>query len=433
MPKLSEIALNRGTKRFVKKDYRSWNISGEGLSVDSAPTKSQDENEADTTQPKSPQIIVEPLVSEAISTTIDNETNNVIGNKLDNIQVTNIEHTTNNQPTDRQHLNNIHITKGERHDNNKDSEIDNNFDVSYYLENIKRLSGIQEQIFNYIIELCCGRDQLETGHLLTSDLSTIANCSIGTVKTSLERLTKKNLVLRKKGKPSRGGYLNLSITREIQTAALQAKNFKSGLYLHRQKSINSASIDNNLGNDLNINAPYSSSNKYINNTTTTELPDEWSQIDFTDLASIGFSYTQLVQLHSRNLNIPEAIQESINHFAFALENSDKVKLYPDPLNVLMGVLRKGGVWFEKNYRSPQEIAQQQLIERKKAEIERKESLAQEAYKLAFIEWQQNLSPAEVEKIAPHKKGIGDITPQSAKLNIYFKEKVWPQIKNGYLI
>lgn len=428
MPKLSEIALSRGSKKFVKKDYRSWNISGDGLSVDSIPTEKQDENTSSATQLPPPHSIVENIAPQILPSYIDNRKDN----ELDDTHVTNVEHTTNNQPTDQQHLNNIHTTKREQLDNNKDNDINNNFDVGYYIENIKRLSGIQEQLFNYIIELCCSRDQLETGYLLTSDLSTIANCSVGCVKTSLERLTKKNLLLRKKGKPSRGGYLNLAITREIQTAALQAKNFKSGLYIHRQKSINPICIDNNIDNHLSNSPSYtSSSNKYIN--TTTELPNEWAQIDFADLTSIGFSHTQLVQLHSRNLNIPEAIQESINHFAFALDHNDKVKFYPEPLNVLMGVLRKGGIWFEKSYRSPREIAQQQLIEQKKAEMERKDNLVQEAYKIAFMEWQQNLTPEEMEKIAPNKKNIGDLTPQSAKLNIYFKERVWSQIKNEYLI
>lgn len=140
-----------------------------------------------------------------------------------------------------------------------------------------------------------------------------------------------------------------------------------------------------------------------------------------------------MQLYSKNLNIPEAIQESINHFAFAIENNDKVKLYAEPLNVLMGVLRKGGIWFEKNYRSPREVAQQQLIEQKKAEIERKAILAQEAFKIALAEWQEQLTSDDLEKIAPNKKSIGDITPQSAKLSLYFKENVWPQIKSEYFL
>lgn len=37
----------------------------------------------------------------------------------------------------------------------------------------------------------------------------------------------------------------------------------------------------------------------------------------------------------------------------------------------MGVLRKGQVWLKKDYRSPKEIAQQQLLEVKRAEIQKK--------------------------------------------------------------
>ena len=55
----------------------------------------------------------------------------------------------------------------------------------------------------------------------------------------------------------------------------------------------------------------------------------------------------------------------------------------------------------------------------------------ESYKLAFNEWQQDLTTAQIEQIAP--KGKGEIIPQPAKLSIYFKENIWPSKKAEYLI
>ena len=50
-----------------------------------------------------------------------------------------------------------------------------------------------------------------------------------------------------------------------------------------------------------------------------------------------------------------------------LKHNSKFKNYFDPRNVLMGVLRN---MFEKDYKSPHEIAIQQLVERKKIQLER---------------------------------------------------------------
>ncbi len=99
----------------------------------------------------------------------------------------------------------------------------------------------------------------------------------------------------------------------------------------------------------------------------------------------------------------------------------------------MGVLRKGGHWFESNYQSPQEIAQRQFIEAKKTERARLKQLEEEAYKLAFDEWKETLTNQEIESIAPEKKGRADVMPQPVKLNRYFKEYIWPDKKGEYLM
>ena len=99
----------------------------------------------------------------------------------------------------------------------------------------------------------------------------------------------------------------------------------------------------------------------------------------------------------------------------------------------MGVLRKGQSWVEKDYRSEQEIAQLQYLENKKAELERKKIIEEDAFKLAFSEWQQNISPVESEKIILDSQHKGDIGPEKVKLSRYFKENIWPLKKSEYLI
>lgn len=97
----------------------------------------------------------------------------------------------------------------------------------------------------------------------------------------------------------------------------------------------------------------------------------------------------------------------------------------------MGVLRKGQAWVEKDYRSPQEIAQEKLLEIKKAEIDRKRKLIDDAYKLALTEWENSLNIEKREEIT--QKTSGDLTPSSAKLSIYFKNNIWPLIQGDYVV
>ncbi len=157
----------------------------------------------------------------------------------------------------------------------------------------------------------------------------------------------------------------------------------------------------------------------------------WGNVDITLLEKINFNNKHLLQLKSKTT--PEIVQESIKHFSFALENNAKAKAYANPIATFIAVMKRGEAWIEPNYRSPQELAQQKFLENKRMELERKQKLEEEAYKLSLIEWQQSLKPEEIENIAPNKKASGDVTPQPVKLSMYFKENIWPQKKIEYLI
>lgn len=164
--------------------------------------------------------------------------------------------------------------------------------------------------------------------------------------------------------------------------------------------------------------------------TTTVLPEEWEKIDISSLTGIGFSRTQLIQLFEKQLNTSEAVQESIYHFSFGLENNAKVKAYGEPLNVLMGVLRKGGVWFEKNYISPKEKALEELLKLKKQETERIQFLEKELLEQEYKNWISQLSLENKDKILdsfPKTNLISKILADKANegyLLQYFKNHVY---------
>lgn len=442
MPQLSDI-LSKREKKFKKKSYRPWNLTG-----DSRVQQSQiaEPIPADNTLPETISIVEEapstilsvpPIPTVILNDRVEQECDQNSHNQLDNIQETHGEHLDNSRVTDRYRLDNTSITHGKQignkqithryHSGNKiDNDIDNNLNDSQIANAITMLSGIQEKILLFIVQLCSDRGELTTGPFSTLQLSNAIGTTYGSIKMSLKRLGNKQLVTRLPGKVSKGGYINFAITKEVKKIAIEIK---------KEKRFVIQRMDNDKDNILdNTDFSYNSSSNIYKNNTTTDLPDEWKKINFESLTPIGFSQTQLMQLQSKNLNTPDIIQESINHFAFDLENK-KLETYGDKkLNVLMGVLRKGGGWFSESYISPQEKAMKTLFERKKAEHERLESLEKELINIHFSEWQKSLKAEEKEKIIPEEiKKTNLAGAKNASLKSYFLENIWPELKNDLVI
>lgn len=384
MPQLSDLL---GNKKFVKKEYRPWDLSGQGT-VDNKSALPVIEQEAP--QSHENQVILNNEGNSFIDqkkVSSNNETDNNIDNETGNKEVTYGQQQDNMQVTTRQQQDNKRVTFREQQGNIISNDIDNASDLTYLIDAIKKLSGIQKNIFYYVLTLCSARNALDTGHILSSDLANAANCSIGSAKTSLIRLVEKYLIFRMKGKASRGGHMVLAITSEIQVATLQA-----------QQTMFNPLKANKIGNITGNNDPYSSSIK--NNNIT--IGEEWKKVNFEHLRHIGFSETQLQQLYSCGMTDHTIVQDSINRFAYSLEHNEKVKAYNDPLNVLMGVLRKGQRWIEPNYISPKDLALRQILEEKRKLKEQRDSTINELIAIEFPEWRRKLTQDEIEQIVPEE-------------------------------
>lgn len=418
MPQLSDLTEKR---KFVKKSFRPWDLSGTGT-VDSSKEATQPNAPASAEPVAVPPAAIEEkiLVKEEVTIVIpaattqekvDNETDN----NSDNKQVTTEKHSGNKRVTPTRQPDNIKVTSRQQLDNHPDNNTGNTTDISYLTDAIKKLTGIQKNLFLYIINVCTARGALDTGNILSTDLANSANCSVGSAKTSLNRLVEKHIVIRHEGKACRGGHMVLGITKEIQAASIQAQH----ALFNPLKMVNP---DNITSNTIGNNGSYSSS--IYNNKTTTSLPDDWKKINFTALQEIGFSETQLRQLFESEASAPEIIQESINHFAYALEHSSKVKAYTDPLNVFMGVLRKGQRWHEPAYVSPKELALRQILDEKRKKKEQFDGMIKELVEMEFPEWRKNLSEDEIKQIVPADTLKTNLTPAiQAALRSYFVERI----------
>lgn len=301
---------------------------------------------------------------------------------------------------------------------------------------IRKLGGNEKKLFFFVINLCAMKGTLSTGEVLGEDLNNAITSTRNGRETAIKRIIKKGLLQREQGKTGANGTLNLYTSELIKTEALNYLNTHQSeqelmmSYLANRVQ-NQGSISSQLGSN---NSPISISN-YNKNNTTRNLPEEWKEINFEPLLNIGFSETQLVQLFEKNLNIPEVIQESIHHFAFGQQHNPKHKEYKEPLNVLMGVLRKGQRWYESHYESPQDKALKEILAEQKIKKEKNDRMLDELMNLDFPEWRKLLGEDEIKTIVPENILKTNFTTAiESSLRVYFKEKILiPKLKamNAY--
>jgi len=291
------------------------------------------------------------------------------------------------------------------------------------------LVGLQKNIVIFFYKECNKNRSKFTKPLTLEYIADHVKTKTGTVKMTIRRLEMKGSIIRKEFKNGRSGWTKYELPNDIFHEVLQLES-------DNKVVTNWEQTDNKVGTKLvtkPITTPLSSSISYNNTTTENKenfekvdllatLPKDWLKINFNPLHEIGFSETQLCQLAEENLNTPEIVQESINHFAFGLANNEKYKEYTNPLNVLMGVLRKGQRWFEQGYEDPQDKILREILEEKKQRKEKREQMIKELVDLEFPEWEKKLSQEEVEAIVPfHARKIRGA--RTSMLRVHFTEKV----------
>lgn len=424
--KKAELRKKKGT--FTPERKRAWDYSVQ-KSIDSVEIVSEKStnicsNNIVTNSNESTNISSNNIVTnhDNVLTSSNKSSNNVLTKVVTDIG-TNV--VTNNSishvPTE---LKSIPSTQKTSLENETQSNEKSEFHV---LKLLRKTAGHQKKIMEQITaHVKATKEFTNTVDITISTLAERIQTDKNTTRTSINRLYEKLILLRTKGGMGRHGITKVIVPNYV---IKECFNLFSCAPLLLEESTNKT---NNISANKNSNnSAYSSSSININNTTTeeNEFLKNWGEIDFDSLKEIGFSVTQLKQLQSKNT--PEIVQESINHFSFGLQSNSKIKKYPEPLNVLMGVLRKGQAWVEPHYQSPQEIAQREFIERKKAERERIKKLEEETYNLAFDEWLDSLTVEKTEELAPAKPGNGLFSPQRVRLSLYFRENVWASKKAEY--
>jgi len=235
-------------------------------------------------------------------------------------------------------------------------------------------------------------------------------------RKAIQRLEEKGLLLRTCFKAGPGGWTQYELPDHMYKEILA-----------KETTLNLSQTWAKPESKLEPNIP-TSSNSIINKTTTA-LPEDWQKIEFESLTGIGFTTSRLLDIYETKTNTAEVVQQSINHFAYMLEHRpEKVATYKDPLTVLIGTLRKGKDWFEKDYKSPQELAMQRMVEQKKRELERKEKLEKELFDLHYQEWESSLDEEAKNTLLSESARRSNLSGmKTAELIKHFKQTVWPEI------
>ena len=288
------------------------------------------------------------------------------------------------------------------------------------------LIGLQQSI-TLLIYNECKKNRSDTTNPITVDyLVNQLNSEKKTLKTSIYRLEKKGVIIRKEFKNGRGGWTRYSLPNEIYAEILQCES-NNKVPTNSQQSTNK--VTSELASELTTSIPSSSSNKYL--ITTTNLPTDWINIDYSAITNIGFGEHHLIQFYKDGKLTPEVIQDSINHFAFDLKQNDKRKeIKTNPLSYFIGILKRTGLYTApENYESISDRKLRDYLRQKKEQKEQRDSMEHELMRVEYESWVKTIDEQAYNSILPENIRNSRIeAPKTAALRSYYEKNIWPERK-----
>ena len=276
---------------------------------------------------------------------------------------------------------------------------------------IDNLSGLQLDIINYFIK------NIENESLRTTTKMTIPLMSQSLQSTKnmlvqgIYRLKKKGFIYLVRRKDGRGGWCQYKLHKEITITPIYNNDIN---IINKKETIktNSESLQ----------------------PQTDKSKNDWLNIDFSPLSNFGFRKSHITQLSQIKNLTPEMIQESILHFAWALNNNldEMIQKYDErfeknKLGLLIGTLKKGNEWIEAGYKSPEDIAQAEILKAKKVRLEKIKQQKLEMFETDFELWYEELTKEDRNKVessfAAPVKSMGEKMLKEGYKS-YFKKNIY---------
>ena len=161
--------------------------------------------------------------------------------------------------------------------------------------------------------------------------------------------------------------------------------------------------------------------------TKPSLSEKWEEINTDNLSKIRFSKEHLQQLCKNEALTPAIVQDSINAFAFDLEENGKAeKIKGSPLGYFMGILRKGLPYLPpENYEPRETRAFRQYVEHRERQKAVREELEKRKFELDLDDWIEKLSEEEIPHLIDEPQYRDKDSPfRKGALSLYFKKNIW---------
>ena len=275
--------------------------------------------------------------------------------------------------------------------------------------------GVALKIITYFVGTIDNKKHLKTSKINISSLADALCENINSTRQALKRLKRKKVIKTVEFSKNRyEGYAVFKLSSSFYKKFL--KNHPTNSSLNKTTTIKKIEIHTEKESPKN------------------ELPDEWQKINTSSLEEIGLTKAKLFDIYESGNIAADAVQESINHFAWGLKNnSTKYEGYTNHLAVFIGRLRKGKLWTESGYETPQELALKEMLSIKRKQKAKQEKLLDELTEVEFPEWEKKLSKEKKIEIAPINM-FSDKEVIKRMLRAHFKKQVLlPRLKQEKLL
>ena len=266
-------------------------------------------------------------------------------------------------------------------------------------KSFKELSGLQRTIALVIFNDIKFSNEKTSRPISLSYLAKLAETTTKTVKTAIQRLVKKNILVREGGKRGKGGWAQFAINNSVYNEMLHSE------LVTNKESISNQMVTNwGANRESNKESTSLSSSSLINTTTTGNHEAVTSEISTfkipEELRKLGFSENHLAQL-KRDSKLPlESISASIEALAYDLTFDDVRRKIRSPIGLIMKLLKAGELYLsEKGFESEADRLFRECVQRAEKQKEEKTKLMEKFFDLKFEEWIEPMANEDLLKIS----------------------------------
>jgi hypothetical protein len=254
---------------------------------------------------------------------------------------------------------------------------------------LKKAEGVIKNILLYLYKIILDNDGEITPKISTSDVSGDLGTNVNTTRGSIKRLISLKIIKLVDSKPGRYGWAIYGIDVEIRE--------KIAYY-------------------------YSSSDKSGGDGLVEVSPIRIPVV----MLEAGFKQDHIQQCRRIGI-IEKDLHQFLEEYAYDVANCEMHKSIKDHLSYFMSIMRKQKEYKSiAGYRPPEELIMEEMLRKKKNELDKREKMRAELFDAAFKDWVATTSRVDILKLVPSNVGepLGIIHIEEVK--DYYKIHVWPK-------